>query len=43
MRIDKELSVIICKTVPGLYEYIREDGSSVVKPKKVIYIIWVCS
>ena len=37
MHIDKELSDIACKTVPGLCEYIREDGNSVVKPKKALY------
>ena len=37
MRIDKELSAIACKIVPGFCEYIREDGSSVVKLKKALY------
>ena len=37
MRIDKELSAIACKIVPGFQEYIREDGSSVVKLKKALY------
>ena len=37
MRVDRDLSAIECKTDPGFSKHIRDDGSSIVRLKMVLY------